>query len=635
MREYRWKAFDLPKVKNESEMAIFFDTSDLLLSAETDVFSIEKDISTRKELKFHADGKTIGHLENLIVGCAGGVMKAAPVHEISYSPFLDACYIPEINPHYLDNPIKWLSGQGTNGVTSPCLVTLGGQMFTPFCYNEQRLGELDIVTYNWRNRNPNWIQKIVVVVPPAAKDQLSMDLLRQRIYQFEKQQLRAVRDKDCPYYLETHRYFFTLKTLFQLKIGFFIAPMNIGDAIIIQPGCARFTFSCTVNQSIGTCYYSKSYDTILTQLEDCNQMGRLCNSLHGNIIRYNVFEFTLAITRRSKHDKLDQYQSPGTKSVSESESVAPSEQASDIEDDPGTATNETSVTCSDEGSIVVNLEDGQSSYHNVVPIEEDLEKDLTQEPIFEGSATSIVSSKKSTLEITETRYSDGTQVVTKRSEEENLIFGANVQAEQVPVKKRRKKAKTNKLKSKMQKTKEKKNRKKKKMEQSLALAIQSSDQVASARSLPTYTSNWSPWSTLETTLDFSNINPFDTTYCNPHRPLFQVPYRYPTPQEPWITPRMITQRGFRYPIQQSFRQTGNPFLSAGYGVNYGAASQRYKLIITILANQTKETTIKKNGVVVFAFVSINGLLQTRVQINYISILENMNFIVSFDSISSI
>ncbi|CAG7828009.1 unnamed protein product, partial [Allacma fusca] len=114
------------------------------------------------------------------------IVTAAPVHTIAYSPYQgNPDYIPAFNPDHLDNAIKYLSGNGVLGVTTPCMVTLNANMITPFGFNEQKLGELDIVTHNWNDKHPEWIQKILVVVPPSAFDNLTKESLITRIAKFE------------------------------------------------------------------------------------------------------------------------------------------------------------------------------------------------------------------------------------------------------------------------------------------------------------------------------------------------------------------------------------------------------------------------------------------------------------------
>ncbi|CAG7631600.1 unnamed protein product, partial [Allacma fusca] len=88
----------------------------------------------------------------------------------------------------------------------------------------------------------------LVVVPPSAFDNLTKESLITRIAKFESDQLNADEFSEYQNYLDSHRFFLTLKTLYMLDIGFFVEFLNVGDAIVFQPGCPKFTFSCTINQ---------------------------------------------------------------------------------------------------------------------------------------------------------------------------------------------------------------------------------------------------------------------------------------------------------------------------------------------------------------------------------------------------
>ncbi|CAG7721385.1 unnamed protein product, partial [Allacma fusca] len=205
IRQYNWKSFSIRgKDVDDPELVLYYDTGARNQAEETNVFSIDDDIinPNRKDFDLKLGRKKIGDLETILHAWRKGSKTSAPVHAAINSPFHDPGYIPEFNPDYLKNPIKYMGGHGKLGVTTPCVVTLGAQMVSPFGFNEQKLGELDIVTNNDDIRHADWIQKIVVVVPQSAVDVLNQSWILDRINQFEEEYLGAENTGPCENYLD-------------------------------------------------------------------------------------------------------------------------------------------------------------------------------------------------------------------------------------------------------------------------------------------------------------------------------------------------------------------------------------------------------------------------------------------------
>ncbi|CAG7721386.1 unnamed protein product [Allacma fusca] len=188
------------------------------------------------------------------------------------------------------------------------------------------------------------------------------------------------------------------------------------------------TFSCTYNQSIGMCYYSKDYDQIFSQMSPCTHHVKPKGFRRHGVKKF-LFEsadFTKAIDRQS-----DVVRHRGNRAVSESEYEIPTSSGNDSESDSdegsedreseaaATADHDSSDDRRDDASAhcadeVIDVDQASGRTSPIVEEPPSSEEDISKDTHFPRSSNpSVVAVSRTTIDVIGIHYSNGTQDITQ------------------------------------------------------------------------------------------------------------------------------------------------------------------------------------------------------------------------------